>query len=150
MLPKQARGTFRKHGFKTCRNAAPDCTADPTRLQAGSAEQYKAMGIATPAQELFTNADPSLLQWGNYTYVIELASRVLERQPDNVKLLYRRGVAHLEKNEFGESKADLGSVQPLSSQFAFQCCNLPQLLNTQKNLPFHLSLHINLEALKMG
>ena len=89
------------------------------------------MGIATPAQELFTNADPSLLQWGNYTYVIELASRVLERQPDNVKLLYRRGVAHLEKNEFGESKADLGSVKqyPLSSQFAYQCCNLPQLLN---------------------
>ena len=79
----------------------------PTRLQAGSAVQYKAMGIATPAQELFTNADPSLLQWGNYTYVIELASRVLERQPDNVKLLYRRGVAHLEKNEFGESKVDL-------------------------------------------
>ena len=32
---------------------------------------------------------------------------MLERQPDNVKLLYRRGVAHLEKNEFRESKADL-------------------------------------------
>ena len=49
----------------------------------------------------------SPLQWGNYSYVIELASRVLERQPDNVKLLYRRGVSHLEKNEFGESKVDL-------------------------------------------
>ena len=38
-----------------------------------------------------------------------------------------------------------GSVQqsPLSSQFAFRCCNLPQLLNTQKNVPFHLNLHLN-------
>ena len=47
------------------------------------------------------------MQWGNYTYVIELASRVLERQPDNVKLLYRRGVSYLEKSEYGESKVDL-------------------------------------------
>ena len=36
---------------------------------------------------------------------------------------------------------DMGSVQQsrLSSQFAFHCCNLQQLLNTQKNVPFHLS-----------
>ena len=40
------------------------------------------------------------MQWGNYTYVIELASRVLERQPDNVKLLYRRGVSYLEKGRY--------------------------------------------------
>ena len=37
-----------------------------------------------------------------------------------------------------------GSVQQscLSSQFAFQCCNLPQLL---KSVPFHLNLHFNLQ-----
>ena len=40
-----------------------------------------------------------------------------------------------------------GSVQRsrLPSQFAFQCCNLPQLLNTQKNVPLHLNLHFNLQ-----
>ena len=40
-----------------------------------------------------------------------------------------------------------GSVQQsrLSSQFVFQCWNLPQLLNTQKNVQFHLILHINVQ-----
>ena len=33
----------------------------------------------------------------------------------------------------------------LSSQFAFQCRNLPQLLNTQKNVQFHLNLHFKLK-----
>ena len=31
----------------------------------------------------------------------------------------------------------------LSSQFVFQCCNL---LNIQKNLPFHLNLNFNLQS----
>ena len=30
----------------------------------------------------------------------------------------------------------------LSSQFAFQCCDLPQLLNTEKNVPFSLNLQL--------
>ena len=40
----------------------------------------------------------------------------------------------------------------LSSQFAYQCCNLPQLSNTPKNVPFHLNLHCNLnfDVFKMG
>ena len=40
-----------------------------------------------------------------------------------------------------------GSVQQsrLSSHFALQCCNLPQLLTTQLNLQFHLNLHFNLQ-----
>ena len=40
-----------------------------------------------------------------------------------------------------------GSVQQsrLSSQYVFQCCNLPQLLNAQKNVPFGLKLYFNLQ-----
>ena len=40
---------------------------------------------------------------------------------------------------------NLGRVQRtrLSSQFAFKCCNLPQLLNTQKNAELHLNMHLN-------
>ena len=35
-----------------------------------------------------------------------------------------------------------GSVQQsrLSSHIVFQCCNLPQLLTTQKTVPFYLNL----------
>ena len=49
--------------------------------------------------------------------------------------------------EFHLKMLELGSVQQsrLSSQFSFQCCNLPQLLNTLKNVPCHLNLHINLQ-----
>ena len=32
-----------------------------------------------------------------------------------------------------------------SSQFAFQCCNLPQLLNTRKNVLVNLNIHFNLK-----
>ena len=41
----------------------------------------------------------------------------------------------------------MGSVHQsrLPSQFAFQCFNFPQLLNTQKNVLFHLNLHFNLQ-----
>ncbi len=46
-------------------------------------------------------------QWGNHAFVAKLASRVLERQPANVKLLYRRGVARLEMRDFEASRADL-------------------------------------------
>ena len=40
-----------------------------------------------------------------------------------------------------------GSVRQsrLLSKFAFQRCILPQLLNTQKNVTFHLNLHFNLQ-----
>ena len=40
-----------------------------------------------------------------------------------------------------------GRVQQsrLSCQFAFQCCNLPQLLEHSKNVPFHMNLHFNLQ-----
>ena len=42
---------------------------------------------------------------------------------------------------------DPGSAQQfcLSSQFVFQCCYLLQLLNTQKNVPFNLNLHFDLQ-----
>ena len=39
--------------------------------------------------------------------VVDLATKVLEDQPDNVKLLYRRGVSHLEMKDFEAAKADL-------------------------------------------
>ena len=46
-----------------------------------------------------------------------------------------------------ELVAGLGSVEQsnLSYQFAFQCCNVLQLLNTRKNVPLHLNLHFNLQ-----
>ena len=50
-----------------------------------------------------------------------------------------------------DAGADQGSVQQsrLSSQFAFQPRNFSQLFNTQKNVPFCISI-FNLEVYKMG
>ena len=64
-----------------------------------------------------------------------LASQISERE-DSVLC------SDVRNNLFGP-----GSVQQsrLPSQFAFQRCNLPQLLNTRKNLPFHHNLHVNLQ-----
>ena len=52
----------------------------------------------------------------------------------------------VDRVDHAEFEDYLGWVQqsPLSSQFAFQCSNLPQLLNTQKNVQFLLNLHFNL------
>lgn len=55
----------------------------------------------------YSNIAACQFQWNNFKLVIDLTSKVLEKQPDNVKLLYRRGVAYLERKEFEESKADL-------------------------------------------
>ena len=51
------------------------------------------------------------------------------------------------KNSKGlqRSQASVQQSPRLSSKFVFPCCTLPQLLNTQKNVPYHLNLHINLQ-----
>jgi len=46
-------------------------------------------------------------QWSNHRAVIQLSSRVLEINPDQVKALYRRGVSYLVMNEFESSEQDL-------------------------------------------
>ena len=65
------------------------------------------------------------------------------------RLRHRRGVRRVQVVHRGERQDRQGSAQlsRLSSQFAFHCRNLPQLLNTYKNVPFHLNLHINLQFL---
>ena len=56
----------------------------------------------------YSNLAACQFQFRNFAHVVSLASRVLERQPDNVKLLYRRGVARLEtKDDLDGAKADL-------------------------------------------
>ena len=54
---------------------------------------------------------------------------------------------HMADKQHCRLKTDQGSVQQsrLSSQFVFQCCNLPQLMNFQKNVPFHVNLNFNLQ-----
>ncbi len=60
--------------------------------------------IVTQAKEMsltcLSNMAACHFQWANHPQVAKLASRVLEKQPANVKLLYRRGVAHLEMRDF--------------------------------------------------
>ena len=49
--------------------------------------------------------------------------------------------------EDDEENFHQGRVQQslLLSQFVIQCCNLSQLLNTQKSVPYHLNLYFNLQ-----
>ena len=76
------------------------------------------------------------MQWGNYTYVIELASRVLERQPDNVKLLYRRGVSYLEKGRyFDDIPKILGNSRSPCHCLLSQFRNMSALLPASCPLP---------------
>ena len=55
----------------------------------------------------YSNLAACQFQWGNHSHVICLANEVLESNPDNVKLLYRRGVAHLETKDFDAARRDL-------------------------------------------
>ena len=74
-------------------------------------KEEKDAEILAVAQEMrltcFSNLAACQFQWGNFTLVVDLATKVLEDQPDNVKLLYRRGVSHLEMKDFEAAKADL-------------------------------------------
>ena len=67
--------------------------------------------IAQEAEDLsltcYSNIAACQFQWNNYGHVIQLTSKVLAKQAENVKLLYRRGVAYLKLKEFEESKRDL-------------------------------------------
>ena len=70
----------------------------------------------------------------------------------HVKFLQKIGVTHVlntaEGTEEGLVDLSQGSDQQsrLSSQFAFKCCNVLQLLlNTQENVQFHLNLHFNIQ-----
>ena len=47
-------------------------------------------------------------KWKNYSSVIQLSDLVLKEEPNLVKTLYRRGVAHLELANFEKAERDLG------------------------------------------
>lgn len=53
------------------------------------------------------NASQAYLKQKNYSKVIEYCGKVLKEDPNNLKTLYRRGVAFLNNQDFDESKADL-------------------------------------------
>jgi len=50
---------------------------------------------------------------GNYYEVIEQCSQVLQREPDNVKALYRRGIANIKAWNPDEAEKDLKRVAEL-------------------------------------
>ena len=51
-------------------------------------------------------------------------------------------ISSLNRSPSMTSDDDQGSVQQSRLSSQYQCCNLPQLSNTQKNVPFHLNLHL--------
>jgi len=55
----------------------------------------------------YNNLAACHFQWRNYRSVVELSEKVIEVQPNNVKTLYRKGVANMELQEFDEAEKDL-------------------------------------------
>ena len=86
------------------------------------------------------NGDPDEVM----VWTVTVMGRVMVRQ--GVTASCPEGTGWLHINTPDGCEISQGSVQQsrLPSQFAFQCCNLPQPLNTQKNVPFHINLHFNL------
>lgn len=53
------------------------------------------------------NASQAYLKQKNYSKVIEYCGKVLKEDPNNLKTLYRRGVAFLNNQDFDESKVKI-------------------------------------------
>ena len=73
-------------------------------VEAGSAADFGLMS------SLLLNEAQCRLHMKEHGSVQALCSRVLEREPENVKALYRRALAHLECSEYLEAKRDLTSA----------------------------------------
>lgn len=56
------------------------------------------------------NAAMAYLRTKNYSKTIEHTTKVLEKEPNNSKGLYRRGVAYLEKEEFAKSQVSFSVI----------------------------------------
>jgi len=58
-------------------------------------------------QLCYNNLAACHFQWKNYSSVVQLSDLVLKEDPSLVKTLYRRGVAHLELQQFEKAEIDL-------------------------------------------
>lgn len=58
-------------------------------------------------QNCYNNLAACHFQWKNYISVVQLSDLVLKEEPSLVKTLYRRGVAHLELQQFEKAEIDL-------------------------------------------
>ncbi len=82
---------------------ADDVTVDPSLVS-----QARDM-----TSTCYSNLAACHFQWGNHEHVVKLAGRVLATQSDNVKMLYRRGVAYLAMKDFEEAQKDLTKAHRL-------------------------------------
>jgi len=66
---------------------------------------------AKDAEELqnlcYNNLAACHFQWKNFKSVVELSEKVIQNQPNNVKTLYRKGVANMELGEYEDAEKDL-------------------------------------------
>jgi tetratricopeptide (TPR) repeat protein len=67
--------------------------------------------LAAEAEDLrmacYSNLAACHFQWNNHDFVIDLTTKVLEKQTGNVKLLYRRGVSYMLTKDFESARPDL-------------------------------------------
>ncbi|TRY72504.1 hypothetical protein TCAL_09543 [Tigriopus californicus] len=87
----------------------------------------------------YSNIAACQFQWKNFGYVIQIGGKVLEHQPQNVKMLYRRGVSYLERKEFPEAKSDLSEAHKLDPSNKAINDKLGQLRILEKKHTQHLA-----------
>ena len=55
----------------------------------------------------YNNIAACHFQWRHFSWVVELSDLVLNNDPDLVKTLYRRGVSHMELQQYDLAEMDL-------------------------------------------
>lgn len=91
------------------------------REKPGDEEWVKLNDMKMP---LLLNFSQCQILQGEYYTAIEHCSTVLEKQPDNVKALYRRGRAYVEVFSPAEAKRDLEKAAKLDTSIAPSCRKL--------------------------
>lgn len=76
-------------------------------------EKYVVKVIEECEVPISSNLTLWYLKEGDYRNVVSYADKLLQMNPDNVKILYRRGLALAHLNEFEKSKEDLSKVRKL-------------------------------------
>lgn len=90
--------------------AADSTSAVPEKTEPGSEEEKEALALEVSC---FLNASQASLNSKEWSDAIKHASSALEKDADNVKALYRRGVARRHAGMINESRGDLMAAYKL-------------------------------------
>ena len=104
---------LKESGTADFKQGAHDAAASKYSCGADYASEAGHAADSTLLAALLLNEAQCRLQLRQHASAASLCSRVLEREPQNVKALYRRAVARLEQSEYLEARRDLTAAAKL-------------------------------------